>query len=148
LCFFNSWAFFLQIFPCFNIVSCQFFIQCIELPNPSLTQWNTMSGCMISFTLERRIPRTFVAITHNNDVVWSMSWTPLSLILLMIFCIMSPIWASIFSMEVDELEGWLWHFYFSTLGEVSSNFISSHISTTHGFSEWSSSAFSSLESMS
>jgi len=31
--------------------------------------------CMISFTLERWILCTYVAITCNNDVVWSMSWT-------------------------------------------------------------------------
>ncbi len=44
-----------------------------------------MLGCMTSFALERWIPHTFVAITRNNDVVWSMSWTPPSLISLMIF---------------------------------------------------------------
>ncbi len=127
----------LRKFPCSNIVSCQSFIWCTELPSPSLTQWNTMLGCMTSFTLERQIFRTSIAITRNNDVVWSMNWTPPFLISLMISCIMSPIQANIFSMEVDELEGWLWSFFFSTLGEVSSIFISSHISTTHGFLEWS-----------
>jgi hypothetical protein len=75
--FFRSWTLFLQIVPCSNIVSCQSIIRCIKLPNPSLTQWNTMLGCMISFALERWIPHTFVAITRNNDVVWSMSWTHL-----------------------------------------------------------------------
>jgi hypothetical protein len=77
--FFYSWTFFLHIFPCSNIVSCQSFIRCIELPSPSLTQWNTMLKCMTSFSLEKQIPHTSIVITCNNDVVWSMSWTPLSL---------------------------------------------------------------------
>ncbi len=81
-----------------------------------------MLRCMTSFTFERWILRTSVAITCNNDVVCSMSWTPPFLTSLMISCIMSPIWTSVFFVEVDELEGWLW-FFFSTLGEVSSNFI-------------------------
>jgi len=111
----------------------------VELPNPSLTWWNTMPGCMTSFTLERQIFHTSIAITCNNDVVWSMNWTPPSLTSLMISCIMSPIRANTFSMGLDELEGWLWSFYFSTLGEVSSIVINLHISTTHSSSKWYSS---------
>ncbi len=145
--FFYSWTFFLWIFPCFNIISCQSFIWCTKLPSPSLTQSNTMLGCMTSFTLERWTPRTSVVITHNNDVVWSMSWTP-PLTLLMIFYIMSPIWVNMLSMGVDELEGWLWSFFFSILGEGSSNVISLHISTTHGSLEWFSLMSSSLDSLS
>ncbi len=60
-------------------------------------------------------------------MVWSMSWTPPSLTSLIISYIMSPIWTSVFSVGVDELEGWLWFFFFSTLGEVSFGLISSHI---------------------
>ncbi len=121
--FFYSWTFFLWISPCFNIVSCQSFIWCIKLPSPSLMQWNTMLGCMTSFALERQIPHTFIAITWNNDVVWFMSWTPPSLTSFMISCIMSPIRTNVFSMGVDELEGWLWSFFLFKLGEVSSSVI-------------------------
>jgi hypothetical protein len=49
---------------------------------------------------------------------------------------------------VDELEGWLWSFSFSTSREVSSSIISSHILTIHGFSKWSSLASSSSDSLS
>jgi len=91
-----------------------------------------MLGCMTSFTLERWIPRTFVAITRNNDVVWSISWTLPSLTSLMIFCIMSPIWANVFSMGVDELEGWLWFYLFFHIG---GGIIQSH-NLTHINNPW------------
>jgi hypothetical protein len=102
--FFYSWTLFLWIFPCYNIISCQSFIRCTKLPSPSLMQWNTMPRCMTSFTLERRVPCTFVAITHNNDVVWFMSWTPPSLTSLMTSYIMSPIQINIFF----HGGGWTW----------------------------------------
>jgi len=96
---------------------------------------------MTPFTWEKEVFQTSIAITRNNDVVWFMSWTPPSLTSLIIFCIMSPIWTNVFFMGVDELQGWLWSFFFSTLGEVSSSVINPHLSTTHGFSDWFSSTF-------
>jgi hypothetical protein len=51
-------------------------------------------------------------------------------------------------MGVDELEGWLWSFSFSTFGEVSSIVISPHILTTYGSSWWSSPVSSSSNSLS
>ncbi len=71
-----------------------------------------MPRCMTSFALERWTPCAFVAITHNNDVEWSMSWTP------MISYITLPIWVSIFSMKVDEFEGWLWSLFFHIGGGI------------------------------
>ncbi len=114
--FFLTHAHFLWIFPCSNILSYSSFVWCIKLPSSSLAQWKTMPRCMISFALERWILHTFVAITCNNDVAWSLHWTPPSLTSLMIYYIMSPIGTNVFSMGMDELEGWLRFCFFSNIG--------------------------------
>jgi hypothetical protein len=49
-------------------------------------------------------------------VVWSMSWTPPSLISLMISCINSPTRKKKFLVGVDELKGWSWSFFFPHWG--------------------------------
>ncbi len=116
--FFTHEPFFLQIYPCFDIVSGQSFIQCIKLSSLSLTQWKTMLGCMTSFTLERQIP--------CYGVVYELNPT--------FFDFIDDFLRYVFYVGANELEGWLWSFFFSTLGEVSFGVISLHISTTHGFS--------------
>ncbi len=116
--------------------------------NCQVHHWHMMPWCTTSFALERWIHHTYVVITCNNDVAWSIHWTPPSLTSLMIYCIMSPIQTNVLSMGVDELEGWLWSFSFSTFGEVSSIVISPHILTTYGSSWWSSPVSSSSNSLS
>jgi hypothetical protein len=97
--------------------------------------------------LERWIPCTYVAITQNNDVVWS-KLNPTFLHFVDDFLH----YVTHLSKHFLHGGGWTWRLVmillFSILGKVSSSVISSHISTTHGYLKWFSLLSSSLDSLS
>jgi hypothetical protein len=77
---------------------------------------------MHDFIFLRKANTSYMYCNQTQHVAWSMSWTPLFLISLMIFC-----------MGVNELEGWFWSFSFSIVGEVWSNGVK-HIKAPKNYS--------------